>query len=62
VVRLDLAWYWYVYFNEKRRGYTWLGTGICTLLKSGEVRPGLVLVHVLSALFIIVHVPVPSHV
>jgi hypothetical protein len=28
--RLDLAWYWYMYFNER-----------------GEVRPGLVLVHVL---------------
>ena len=26
---------------------SWLGTGTCTLMKSGEVRPGLVLVHVL---------------
>jgi hypothetical protein len=28
-----------MYFNERWRGYTWLGTGTCTLMKSGEVRP-----------------------
>jgi hypothetical protein len=26
---------------------SWLDTGTCTLMKSGQVRPGLVLVHVL---------------
>jgi hypothetical protein len=47
VERLDMAWYWYMYFNEKWRGETWLGTDTCTLMKSGEVRPVLELVHVL---------------
>ena len=37
-----------MYINEKWRGQTWLGTGACTLIKSGEVIPGLVMVHVLE--------------
>ena len=37
-----------MYFNEKWRDYTWLGNGTCTLVKSGQVIPGL---HVLVDMY-----------